>query len=241
MPRWFRVALDLALPRRCEACAGSLVTGQVCCLCDVCRAGMLPLPAPYCTCCAVPLQPDHRGPACLACICSPPRFTTARAAGLYLPVALGLNPLATAVHRLKYERRRQLAAPLGGLLAERFPFGEDVLLVPVPLHVTRLRTRGFNQAVLLARSLARHRGLETALRALARTRATSPQARLPAAARRANLRGAFVVGRPSLVAGRHVVLIDDVLTTGATANACAEALLDAGVPRVDVYTVGRAP
>jgi ComF family protein len=158
---------------------------------------------------------------------------------LYLPSEGVLNPLADAVRRLKYERRRALAGPLGTLLADRYPFAADALLVPVPLHVSRLRARGFNQALLLARVLGRRRHLPVAARLLRRTRPTPAQVRLTAAARRRNLEAAFAA--TAALAGEHVVLVDDVLTTGATASACARALLAAGAARVDVYTVGRAP
>ena len=135
----------------------------------------------------------------------------------------------------------RLAGALGALLAERYPFRPNALLVPVPLHPARLRARGFNQALLLARALGRRRGLPLAPRLLVRTRATDVQARLPAAERRRNLDGAFAVRAPRLCRARSVVRVDDVLTTGATADACARALLAAGAARVDVYTVGRAP
>jgi ComF family protein len=163
---------------------------------------------------------------------------------LYLPARPGLNPptpLAVAIQRLKYARRRALADTLGQLLAERYPFAPTALLVPVPLHLSRLRERGFNQAVLLAHRLGRARGLRVASRALVRTRATRSQPGLAAADRRANLAGAFTLRPDAAVAGHEVVLIDDVLTTGATADACATVLRAAGAERVDVYTVGRAP
>jgi ComF family protein len=178
---------------------------------------------------------------CDRCRRHPPAFRSARAVALYLPAATGLNPLARAVQHLKYGGRRGVAETLGALLAERYPFADDALLVPVPLHHRRLRTRGFNQAVLLARALARRRHLALAPRALVRTRVTRAQPGLAATARRANLAGAFAVRRADLVAGRHVVLVDDVLTSGATADACARALRAAGATAVDVYTVGRAP
>jgi len=146
-----------------------------------------------------------------------------------------------AIQRPKYARRRALADSLGHLLAERYPFAPDALLVPVPLHVTRLRERGFNQAVLLARRLGRARGLPVENRALVRLRSTHAQPGLGAAARRRNLAGAFALQPGTAVSRRPVVLVDDVLTTGATADACATVLLAAGAARVDVYTVGRAP
>ena len=201
---------------------------------------MVPPPPPLCTPCGVPLPPPG-SERCARCVERPPAFATARAAALYLPTAAGLNPLAVAVQRLKYRGRRVLADTLGALRASRYPIAPDALLVPVPLHVARLRERGFNQALLLARALARRRGLPVAAQALARRRTTRAQPGLAAAERRANVQGAFTVPRPQVVSGRSVVLVDDVLTSGATADACATALLAAGAVRVDVYTVGRAP
>ena len=160
---------------------------------------------------------------------------------MYLPSADGLNPLAAAIQELKYRRQRAVAATFGSLLAAHYPFAGDAVLVPVPLHRSRLRARGFNQALLLARALGRRRGLHVLSRALTRVRATNAQAGLGAAERRRNLHGAFVVRRPDAVRDRAVVLVDDVLTTGATADACARALRAAGAARVDVFTVGRAP
>jgi len=239
MPRWLRLLVDGIFPSDCEACGDALAAGVAPGLCRACLGSIAPPPPPLCDCCGLPLT----GPSasCPDCARRPPAFTTARAVGLYLPTAGGLNPLAAAVHALKYRRRRIVARALGGLLAARYPFGPGRLLVPVPLHPSRLRARGFNQALLLARALGRRRGLPIAPRALARTRPTTAQPGLGAAARRANLAEAFAVGDPATVAGCHVVLVDDVLTTGATADACAAALLAAGARRVDAYTVGRAP
>jgi ComF family protein len=241
MPRWLHVLLDGVFPQHCEACAALLPLGHGACLCTRCRTAMAPPPAPLCRSCGVPLAIGGPSDACPICIHHPPAFAAARGAALYLPSAAGLNPLAAAVQGLKYRRRRRLAGALGALLAERYPFASDALLVPVPLHPARLAARGFNQALLLARALGRRRGLRVAPRLLVRTRATEAQARLPAAERRRNLEGAFRVRAPRLCASRSIVLVDDVLTTGATADACARALLDAGATRVDVYTVGRAP
>jgi ComF family protein len=160
---------------------------------------------------------------------------------LYLSTEDGLNPLAAAIRQLKYDGRRDLAGPLGSVFADAYPFDRHAVLTPVPLHPTRLRRRGYNQAALLAAAVGRRRRLAVAPLALARIRDTPAQTGLTGAARRQNLAGAFAVRQPSAVRDTHVVVVDDVLTTGATADACATALVGAGAARVDVYTLGRAP
>jgi ComF family protein len=151
--------------------------------------------------------------------------------------------LRVAVQELKYRSRRRIAGrlaeamlalpPVRGVLA-----GASVL-VAVPLHPRRKRTRGFNQSELLAQELGRRAGLATAARALVRRTDTPPQTGLSAAARRANVKGAFAVRGHGQIAGRTVVLVDDVLTTGATATACARALTQAGAREVRLLTAAR--
>lgn len=239
MRRWLRLTLDCVLPRDCDGCERPLAAAEVACLCAPCLASMRPVASPWCDVCGVPIG----GPAthCLDCDRTTPAFSTARALGLYLPVQAGLNPLARAIHALKYRGRRVVAATLGDLLAVRHPIAADALLVPVPLHIGRLRSRGFNQAVLLARAIGRRHRVPVDVDVLRRRRDTPIQAELGAAARRGNLRDAFVVIGGAPLRGRDVVLVDDVLTTGATADACARVLRAAGARRVDVLTVGRTP
>jgi ComF family protein len=241
MSGWLRLLVDTIFPPDCEACDAPLPPGHPSCLCGRCRIAMLPPPEPLCATCGAPLVRRTPGAVCPSCLVHPPAFHTARAAALYLPASAGLNPLAVAVHRLKYGGRRPIAAALGTLLAARYPFAPDVVLVPVPLHPRRLRARGFNQALLLAHALGRRRALPVAPRLLRRTRDTRAQTGLAAPERRRNLAEAFAMSAADAVVGQHVVLVDDVLTTGATADACARALRRGGARRVDVYTVGRAP
>lgn len=190
-----------------------------------------------CDRCGIPLRSGSY--TCSPCLARPPAYDAARALGLYLAEQDFLNPLARAVRALKYHGHRAVARSLGAALADLLPIPADAVVVPVPLHVTRLRARGYDQAVLLARALARTRRLRLIVRALVRHRATATQANLDAAARRANVRDAFTVTRA--VDGATVVLVDDVLTTGATADSCARALLAAHAAHVLVLTVGRTP
>ncbi|HLK10146.1 MAG TPA: double zinc ribbon domain-containing protein [Candidatus Binatia bacterium] len=237
MPYGLRLLADLLFPADCEACGAPLAPGHGSCLCPSCRSRIVPPPPPLCARCGIPVR---RAGTCADCLRRPPRFARARASGLYLSDAGRLNPLAAAVCALKYRRRRPVAWTLARLLADRYPFSPDAVLVPVPLHLRRLRERGFNQSLLLARGLSRWRRLAVEPRALVRVRPTTAQPGLSRAERERNLGEAFAVRDAARIRDRHVVLVDDVLTTGATANACAAALLAGGALRVDVYTVGRA-
>jgi ComF family protein len=183
------------------------------------------------------LPAGERGPLCGACRRRPPGFDYARAAARYDGV------VREALHAFKFRGRWALAAPLGDLLVEavagRLPEGVPDLLLPVPLHPRRERERGFNQASLLARRVGRSLGCPVREAVLTRVVVTRFQTELDAAARRANVRNAFEVRRPDVVAGRHVVLVDDVLTTGATLSECAGRLRAAGASRVGALTVAR--
>jgi ComF family protein len=147
------------------------------------------------------------------------------------------------VHQLKYAGRRRAAARLAEALLEdpavRALVATSDVLVPVPLHPRRLRERGFNQSALLAEEIARRAGRMACPDALVRRVDTAPQAGLTAAARRRNVEEAFAVRRRASVAGRTVVLVDDVVTTGATARACARRLAEAGAGEVRLLTVAR--
>jgi len=232
---WITAALDLVFPPLCPVCDRLLGAGRRDPLCGVCWAGLERIAPPWCRCCGVPLGIDG---LCGACRSRRPRFAYARAALRYGDLA------REAIHAFKFGGRRTLADPLGDLLAglglSALPGAAPDVLVPVPLHPRRARERGYNQALLLARRLERAWGVPVAADALRRAVATQPQADLDAAARRRNVRNAFAVRYPGLVAGRHVVLVDDVLTTGATAGECAMSLSRAGAATVGVVTVARA-
>jgi ComF family protein len=184
---------------------------------------------------------------CGACRDDAPAFDGARSFGLYT------GKLRQVVLRLKFAGDERLGVRLGELLAPTWdslpPAGafDSPLIVPVPLHASRRRERGYNQSEMLAaglvRALRRQKGgaePQVDKACLRRNRATPPQTGLSVAARRENLRGAFEVVKPDLVRGRQIVLVDDVMTTGATLSACARALKRAGAERVLGLTVARA-
>jgi len=205
-------------------------------LCPVCEDTLLPLEPPLCSVCGVPFAAEGGGERpCGRCASSPPAFTAARAAWWYG------GELETLLQRFKFGGRRELAGFLAGLACDPLPpgLGTPDLVVPVPLARPRLRRRGYDQAWLLAREVGRRLGLPATPRAVVRRRHTAPQTGLSAAARADNVRGAFSPGRADL-AGRRVLLVDDVLTTGASAGAAAQALLDAGAASVAVLAVARA-
>jgi ComF family protein len=233
MLSWVRIVLDLLLPRTCAPCGSAIDLGAPSPLCVACTAAIV-APEPAGGAGHGAHRPDPAPPVTLGTL------TSVRALGPYVGGPSG-NVLACTIQHLKYRGARDLAAPLGQLLSVHYPFPDDALLVPVPLHPSRLRARGYNQALLLARALARRRRLALAPRLLERTRATAEHAALGAAARHANVRGAFRLRRGHALTHDTIVLVDDVFTTGATAAACAEPLRAAGARTVHVYTVGRTP
>lgn len=220
--------IDLLYPPQCGGCqtAGSL-------WCDACRAAIEPIKPPWCEKCGEPFVTDR---LCANCRAHPLVIEKIRSVALFEGV------LRQAIHRFKYERLAGLAEPFGEMLADYWR-GELLTadwLIPVPLHPSRERDRGYNQSELLARSLARRVDVPVSSKGLRRTRATAVQMTLNAAERRQNVAGAFgcVEGR---VHGARVMLIDDVGTTGATLDACAQAVLKAGAASVMGLTLARTP
>jgi len=200
--------------------------------CADCLVAVSRIVPPLCRRCGEPLKCP--GDLCYNCRREPLQIDGIRA------VALFEGPLRQAVHNLKYNGQRNLARPLGRLLAEYWqgnPLPADVL-VPVPLHASRQRERGYNQASLLTQELAAVAGLPVIEGCLVRTRPTVSQTNLSGAERKTNVRDAFACVDDRL-AGRQVLLLDDVCTTGATLEACAVACRQAGARSVWALTLGR--
>lgn len=229
--------LDLFLPPACPLCGeeGTFFTQRL--FCPDCLNDFLPCASPCCPRCALPYAAEQGADhLCEECSRAAPAFDRVIAAGVYE------GALRLAVHRFKYQGRIDLDRPLGLLLANAFESagGGAIpdLIVPVPLHRERLRARTYNQSLLLGRVLGRKWHTPVATRLLVRDRFTSPQQGLRRRLRRRNLQGAFALHGDPI--GRRVLLVDDVLTTGATARECSRVLREGGAARVEVAVLGRA-
>lgn len=239
----WRPLLDLLFPPLCHACRASLpVTGandgsHRPLICTDCLGKISFLTSPLCTVCGAPFATENGSDhTCGACLSHPP-FHICRSA------AVLDGPLQNLIHRFKYGGKIHLAHPLGLLAFNHL----DVFLgqaapdcvVPVPLHRKRLRQRGYNQAQLVGEVLGRKLRLPQLVGNLRRLRWTEPQTGLDATDRVNNVRGAFGVRDPESLAGKRVLLVDDVLTTGSTMRACVDALRAAEVTAVIAVTVAR--
>ncbi len=229
---WVARLVRAILPLRCLLCGAPGTHGRD--LCAGC-AGDCALNRPCCPRCALPLA--SRAPLCGECLADEPPF-----AAVWAPFRYG-HPLDLLETRFKFHGDLAAGRVLADLMIERARSDAPARpssIVAVPLHVSRLRERGYNQAFELAKSLAKALDVPLDRDLLLRTRPTSPQTGLDAPARRRNLRGAFAVA-PDRALPAHVALVDDVMTTGATLRECARVLRRAGVARVDAWALARAP
>ncbi len=230
-----RLVLDIALPTLCVSCREP-VDGEG--VCATCWSKLSFIAPPFCPRLGIPFVYDP-GPELLSmeAIANPPAYQRARAAVRYDDVA------RTLVHTLKYQDRTDLTPAMGRWMARagKELLGEADLLVPVPLHWRRGWSRRYNQSGALAKVISRQSGVRMASEALRRVRATEQQIGLSRKDRASNVQGAFKVAddRKANIQGRRVILIDDVLTSGATVDACARALLRAKAAQVDVLVFAR--
>jgi len=233
----FRLLLDSILPRRCRKCGQILtIEGE---LCEKCLNELNFIFPPYCRKCGHPLsEKEARGKMLCASCLRKKRFPfrLSRSALCYDEASKNLILAFKFMDRT--ENARLLAAMLKVAGEDIFKAGVDVI-VPVPLHYTRLVKRRYNQAALLARELGRYTGLPVDCFSLVRHKKTRPQVEFSGFERVRNVKNAFSVPHPEKLAGKRVVLIDDVLTTGSTLKECAAALKKAGVRSVDALTVAR--
>lgn len=228
----------LLLPDDCRLCRQPLKALSRIPVCGSCLESPVPLAADhFCARCRTPFLnafPLDADGLCALCRLNTQGFDAAYSFGAYQ------GALRELIHLLKYGRIRTLSRPLGRLLAAAFPLDQRFdAIVPVPLHWRRRWRRGFNQSALLAEELSRRFGLPV-IKALRRARPTASQAGLTSARRRANVAGAFAPSRRARVEGLRLLLVDDVMTTGATASACSRVLKSAGASYVAFLALARA-
>lgn len=231
--------LDLLLPPRCYICRKAVHFDGTLHICSDCHASLPFILSPACTVCGIPMAGAGEDHPCSRCITTPPPYRTARAALRYEGSCRDL------IHTFKYQYKSHLRRPLGLLMAHNLKYfaqhQRPELLVPVPLHVSRLRQRGFNQSVLLGEILSKQWQIPLLRQGLQRIRPTVPQVELTRDQRLSNLKGAFVVKDGLPVLNRRVMLVDDVFTTGSTLRECARILLQAGCLEVSAVTIAHAP
>jgi ComF family protein len=235
--RTVAASIDLLLPPVCLLCGELLPIGHsLQSFCHDCSASMSPLGPAHCSRCAQPFPDSTSIHLCGNCLKRPPSFSVVHTAGIYK------GGIKDAVQRLKYRNQISLARPLGQLLGKVIEAtGGDFVpdcIVPVPLHLDRLRQRGYNQALEVTRPIAQQMSVPVDTRLLQRIRKTPPQQGLSAIERRSNLRNAFgLTLKPS---AQRILLVDDVMTTGETVRECCRTLLAGGIREVQVAVVGRA-
>ena len=235
--------LDFLYPPRCAACGAPLASETGRRVCARCVARVEHLPEPRCQICGGPLESAANDASqCARCLAHPPRYRIARTIARYRTTAEDQSgTLPALIRRHKYGLDQSVGRALAEYRPDELPLsaGDYDVVVPVPLHWRRLWWRGFNQAALLAGEVARRLNLPLDSTAVARRRFTTPQTSRHHDERIRNVRRAFVVAHPERIRNRRVLIVDDVMTTGATVDECARVLRAAGASSVDVFTLAR--
>ena len=240
-----RYLINFVYPPSCAACSARMPIESRGRVCGACLGRVSPPDRQACAVCGMPAGAgsDEAARLCSRCVQARPHYDAARAITVYQASGDAIpNPVAALIRRHKYGLDQWIGKALAEYLNGPIPIPEDGcdVVIPVPLHRARLRWRGFNQSALIGAAVARRIGRPLDVGSLVRTRATPPQTMRDRKERARNVRGAFAVRRPARIAGRQILLVDDVMTTGATVDECARILKVAGARRVDVLTLARA-
>lgn len=235
----FESIKDLLFPPRCLSCDRPLDRYRLPLLCELCCSRFIPIVSPLCICCGLPFSSgrDGRDHLCGDCLSGEQPFALARAPLYYQ------QPLVSLILQWKFGHHMTGLATMAALATRSMVVSEFTapdLIFPVPLHKSRLRQRGFNQALLLAGSCFPRWRNRIVADGLLRVRATVPQISLDGAGRRKNLKGAFALKDSDMVRGKTVLLVDDVFTTGSTVCECSRILQAGGAGRVEVFTLARS-
>ncbi|MBI5893147.1 MAG: ComF family protein [Deltaproteobacteria bacterium] len=223
-------ALNIIIPPACHICGGAADNY----ICANCKQGINFILGAVCTICGLPFVSKESSPhMCGECIKKKPKFAMARSIAEYNGVLL------EAIHKFKYNAKTSLAKPLGLLMAERLPLNNYNVIVPVPLHKRRLKERGFNQSLLLAREISKKHNTPIDYLNLKRIRFTEPQINLKGEERLKNVRGSFAVEDARVFKNKNILLVDDVYTTGATVMECSKVLKKSGAKDIFVLTLAR--
>ena len=231
--------LDLTFPPRCHLCKEPVSSSSDFNICNTCMTSIQFITSPVCNVCGIPFSGKGEDHICSRCIENPPPYKAARAAMVYD------GGCKEMLHGLKYNHKTSLRRPLGLITAkylETFVNSwKPDSIVPVPLHLSRLRSRGFNQSILIGEILARNWRLPLIRDELIRKLSTIPQVELSREQRLSNLKGAFCVKPENRIRGRRVLLVDDVFTTGSTLSEASATLLREGASEVFAVTAAHAP
>jgi len=231
--------VDILFPKRCMVCGLSIGKIEQYSFCPECISRINFIRSPLCISCGIPFADIYgTNHLCGDCISSRPPFTVARALGMYG------KTLLDAIHLFKYNGKIAMGEILGEMMAQYDYDSLDIrdhsLLIPVPLHTLRLKERGFNQALILARHIAHKFFLPLDFTTLKRSVDTKPQVNLGRSERVKNIKGAFDLAHKEKIRGKKILLVDDVYTTGSTVRECTRVLIEKGAKEVSVLTLARA-
>jgi ComF family protein len=234
-----RGIVDIIFPPMCAVCGAFFDAGGGTFFCRSCFSKISFIRSPICPCCGFPYpgerDSDH---LCAGCLSGKTWFKTARSVGKYD------STLLDAIHQFKYKGKMTAGVTLGKFMAgydyPAFDIGNYQMVVPVPLHTKRLKERGFNQSLILAKEIARRFAIEIDFTVLTRKADTAPQVNLKRDQRRENVKGAFEIRKPETIKGKNILLVDDVYTTGSTVRECAKVMIKGGATEVAVLTATRA-